>query len=71
MLIWKHNSFLVNLVIKKSGLVTGGLEHQIDVMVYHLYGLSYDEACVIDAALKEEDYVRFKFIEKWTKINYL
>jgi hypothetical protein len=32
------------------------LEHQIDVMVYHLYGLSYAEACVIDKELKEEDY---------------
>ncbi|GEM55882.1 hypothetical protein B0A58_04400 [Flavobacterium branchiophilum NBRC 15030 = ATCC 35035] len=35
---------------------TTGLEHQIDVMVYHLYGLSYEEACVIDNGLKEEDY---------------
>ncbi len=53
---------LVNQILegKKSGQDTSGLEHQIDVMVYHLYGLSYDEACVIDEALKEEDYERYK-----------
>jgi hypothetical protein len=33
---------------KKAGQDTSHLEHQIDVMVYHLYGLSYEEACVID-----------------------
>ena len=29
-------------------------------MVYHLYELSYDEACVIDKDLSLEDFERFK-----------
>ncbi len=49
---------LVNQILagKKAGQDTSHLEHQIDVMVYHLYGLNYAEACVIDKELKEEDY---------------
>ncbi len=31
-------------------------------MVYHLYGLSYQEACVIDNNLTEVDYERFRII---------
>ena len=49
----KNNQILEG---KKSGQDTSQLEHQIDVMVYHLYGLSYEEACVRDKELKEEDY---------------
>lgn len=45
---------------KKAGEDTSALEHQIDVMVYHLYGLSYEEACVIDQDLSKEDFVRYK-----------
>jgi hypothetical protein len=45
---------------KKQGQDTSHLEHQIDVMVYHLYGLSYEEACVIDGELIEEDFERCK-----------
>ena len=31
-------------------------------MVYHLYGLNYAEACVIDKELKEKDFERFRII---------
>jgi adenine-specific DNA-methyltransferase len=53
---------LVNQILegKKSGQDTSALEHQIDVMVYHIYGLSYEEACVIDKELKEEDFEKYK-----------
>jgi hypothetical protein len=36
--------------------------NQIDVMVHHLYGLSYEEACVIDKDLKEWDFKRFNVL---------
>lgn len=43
---------------------TIGLERKLDVMVYHLYGLSYEEACVIDEELKKElskgDFEKYK-----------
>jgi hypothetical protein len=29
-------------------------------MVYHLYGLSYEEVCVIDKELKEKDFEEYK-----------
>lgn len=45
---------------KKNAQDTTSLEHQIDVMVYHLYGLSYEEACVIDKELSEVDYLKYK-----------
>jgi hypothetical protein len=53
---------LVNQILegKKTAQDTSHLEHQIDVMVYHLYELSYEEACVIDAALSKEDFERYK-----------
>ena len=41
---------------KKSGANTSDLEHQIDVMVYHLYELNYEEAKIIDKDLKEIDF---------------
>ncbi len=44
----------------KTAQDTSHLEHQIDVMVYHLYGLTYEEACVIDKELKEGDFERYK-----------
>ena len=31
-------------------------EHRIDLLVYHLYGLSFDEAKIIDAGLPEEEF---------------
>ena len=45
---------------KKQGQDTTALEHQIDVMVYHLYELSYDEALVIDKDLSLEDFEKYK-----------
>lgn len=41
---------------KKAGTSTVTLEHQIDVMVYHLYGLSFEEAQMIDIQLRQEDF---------------
>lgn len=41
---------------------TTALEHQIDVMVYYLYDLTYEEACVIDNGLSKEDFENFKII---------
>ena len=35
-------------------------EKQIDVMVYHLYNLTYDEAKIIDAELSEEEFEKYK-----------
>ena len=35
---------------------TSKLEHRIDLLVYHLYGLSFDEAKIIDAGLTEEEF---------------
>lgn len=57
---------LVNQILsdKKEGKDTSHLEHQIDVMVYHLYGLSYEEACVIDNGLSEEDFKKFRIISQ-------
>lgn len=53
---------LVNQILadKKAGKNTGALEHQIDVLVYHLYGLSYEEACVIDEKLIKEDFEKYQ-----------
>lgn len=56
--ISKITSKIIDL--KKENKETLALEHQIDVMVYHLYGLSYKEACVIDKELKKEDFEKYK-----------
>ena len=48
---------------KKTAQDTSHLKHQIDVMVYHLYGLSYEEACVIDAEDVQE-------VENWYARRY-
>ena len=60
----KINQFeiLVNQILegKKTDQDTAALEHQIDVMVYHLYALSYEEACVIDNGLSKEDFEFYK-----------
>ena len=31
-------------------------EQKIDLLAYHLYGLSFDEAKIIDEGLREEDF---------------
>jgi adenine-specific DNA-methyltransferase len=60
----KINQFeiLVNQILegKKSDQDTSALEHQIDIMVYHLYDLTYEEACVIDNGLSKEDFELYK-----------
>jgi hypothetical protein len=48
------------LDLKKLGQDTSDLEHQIDIMVYHLYELTYDEALVIDKTLTKEDFAKFR-----------
>ena len=48
------------MIFKKQGQDTAALEHQIDVMVYQLYELTFDEACVIDKDLSLEDFEWFK-----------
>jgi adenine-specific DNA-methyltransferase len=55
---------LVNQILenKKQGQNTSALEHQIDIMIYHLYGLTYQEACVIDKELKEVDFEKYSII---------
>ena len=35
-------------------------EHKIDLLVYHLYGLTFEEAKVIDPELKEEEFEALK-----------
>jgi hypothetical protein len=35
---------------------TSALEYQIDLLVYHLYGLTYEEAQIIDNNLTEEEF---------------
>lgn len=40
---------------KNADVKTATLEHQINIMVYHLNGLNYQEACVIDANLLDVD----------------
>lgn len=55
------------LSLKKAGKDTTYLENQIDIMVYKLYGLTYDEVKIIDPGfdkvlesfgLSKEDFAR-------------
>lgn len=39
---------------------TTALEAEIDIMVYHLYELTYEEVCIIDKDLSREDFERYK-----------
>ena len=48
------------LSAKKQGQDTTALEHKIDVMVYHLYELTFEEACVIDTGLSLADFEKYK-----------
>jgi hypothetical protein len=43
---------------------TSKLEDQVDVMVYHLYGLNCEEVCVIDKELSEEDFEKYSILKK-------
>ena len=44
--------------LKQTDQPTQHLEDEIDVLVYRLYGLTYDEVLVVDAgfAMTREDY---------------
>jgi hypothetical protein len=39
------------------------LEKQIDIMVYHLYNLNYEEAKIIDPALTEEEFDKYELLK--------
>ncbi|MFH1159474.1 MAG: hypothetical protein V1733_00810 [bacterium] len=39
---------------------TAAWEHEIDLMVYRLYGLTYEEAKVIESGLREEEFEKYK-----------
>lgn len=43
---------------KKDGLDTSALENRIDFLVYHLYGLTYDEVLIVDpeTPISREEY---------------
>lgn len=45
---------------KNPSAATSKEERQIDIMVYHLYRLTYDEAILIDPTLSEEDFNKYK-----------
>jgi len=58
----KNISKITNKIIdnKKQGKSVTALENQIDVIVYHLYELNYDEAIVVDSNLSKEDFEKYK-----------
>ena len=63
-----HGKEFVNVVdkileFKKTNREIDKLQLQIDVMVYHLYELTYGEACIIDPELTLEDFENYKFEE--------
>lgn len=43
-----------------TAVSTSSRERQIDIMVYHLYKLTYDEAKIIDAELSEAEFEKYK-----------
>ena len=45
---------------KKENISSESVEREIDVMVYHLYELSYEEALIIDSELQIEDLEKYK-----------
>lgn len=55
---------LVDSIIsaKKQGKDTSALENQIDFLVYHLYGLTYDEVLIVDpeTPISREEYEAYK-----------
>ena len=59
-----HSLLLVDSIIsaKKQGKDTSALENQIDFLVYHLYGLTYDEVLIVDpeTPISREEYEAYK-----------
>ena len=55
---------LVDSIIsaKKQKKDTSALENQIDFLVYHLYGLTYDEVLIVDpdTPISREEYEAYK-----------
>jgi adenine-specific DNA-methyltransferase len=58
---------IINLVEKiietknqDANVNTNKLEKQINIMVYHLYSLTFEEAKIIDAELSEEEFQKYK-----------
>ena len=49
-------NFLFTAKKADSSADTSAEELKIDLLVYHLYGLSFDEAKIIDAGLTEEEF---------------
>ena len=47
---------------KKQKKDTSALENQIDFLVYHLYGLTYDEVLIVDpeTPISREEYAAYK-----------
>ena len=48
--------------MKKKEKDTFDLENQIDFLVYHLYGLTYDEVLIVDldTPITREEYEAYK-----------
>ena len=60
--IQSNVSIIVNQILsgKKIGHDTSRLEHQVDIIMYHLYEFSFDDACLVDNGLSKEDFERFR-----------
>jgi adenine-specific DNA-methyltransferase len=63
------NNFLIPLVDKilyvktnNQTVDTTQLEHQIDIAVYHLYNLTYEEAKIVDPELSKEEFEKGKIV---------
>jgi hypothetical protein len=50
------------LEAKKLGKITQHWEDEIDIMVYKLYDLSYQEAKIIDNGLEEDYFEKIKLL---------
>lgn len=53
---------LVKAIEQKNENDTSALENQIDFLVYHLYGLTYDEVLIVDpeTPISREEYEAYK-----------
>lgn len=61
----KKENIIIDLVndifdSKNNNKNTTFIEHQIDIRVYHIYGLSYEEALLIDNNLSKDDFEKYK-----------
>ena len=53
---------LVKAIEQKNENDTSALENQIDFLVYHLYGLTYDEVLIVapETPISREEYEAYK-----------